>query len=87
MKKILIVFLFLCCFVLVGCDKGTKVNEKGETVRTSGILNCSKSTEKPVHFVTEMIYKFKNDKIVDLGVKYTYDLSTYTEAKKRICWC
>ena len=84
-------FLGLLCllgmsFLLDGCDLfGAKEDKKEEetttpeeTKSTEVVLRCSKTTkEDDVNFVTTMSYYFKDDKIVNLGVKYNYDLSIY----------
>ena len=87
----------LCiCLLLVGCNKaetGDNNTEENKTVtenkttevtdNETGVLICSKSTKSTVEFVTEMQYNFENGKLTKLGVKYTYDLSGYTDEQRK----
>ncbi len=98
MKKIVLVFLFLSCFLLVGCSsfdflknqtqtdtenkQGETTTPKKEETKKNTIVSCSLKTEGSIDFITEMAYFFENDKIVKLGVKYTYDLSKYTAEQR-----
>lgn len=93
MKKVLC--LLLVCILLAGCGSiNININDDGkeetgkqtEKVTTptinKSILVCSKMTESNVNFSTEMAYYFENDKVVKLGVKYVYDLSSYTQDQR-----
>ena len=91
MKKLLC--LLLCCFLLVGCGKtkettnATKNETKNETkeeTKKSQILSCSKDIENDINFNTEMTYYFESDKLVNLGIKYVYDLSSYTDEQRQV---
>ena len=85
MKKVLGIFLVLFCFLLVGCDIGSK---KKEEKKKDTVLSCSKQTtetQSGITFTTEMIYTFKDDSPTNLAVKYSYDLSNYkTKSKYKI---
>ena len=70
MKKVFVLCLFCACMLLTGCKK-----EK--------VLSCSKETDSPLHFTTEMSYHYEDEKLVKLGVKYTYDLSSYNETQRK----
>ena len=88
MKKLFIILL--CIFLLVGCGKKETTDNKEEnqvndntSTKTEATLICSMVSDDPIHFTTEMIYSFENDSLVTLGVRYTYDLSGYTEAQRK----
>lgn len=90
MKKFLIICL--CCVLLVGCGKKNNVTPKEtkddtatkeEVKEVNAILTCSKDSEDPIHFTTNMIYTFENNKLTNLGVKYVYDLSKYNDAQRK----
>ena len=85
MKKYLGIFILLVCFLLVGCkDKEEPKNdEPKEEEKTNTVLDCSKSTDDPLYFVTDMIFYFENDTITKLSVKYNYDLSGYNEQQRK----
>ncbi len=53
-----------------------------EKVATEKVLTCSNYTENTVNFTTEMSYYFKGDELEKLGIKYTYDLSSYTDTQR-----
>ena len=95
MKKGVLV-LVLCCFLLVGCGKTTPTknetnNKPKEDTKKTSLLVCSMDTKHTVNFNTEMAFSFENDVPVKLGVRYSYDLSSYTEeqrnafAKAKMC--
>ena len=82
MKKFL--GLLFVCFLLAGCGIVDSAKEKIEKeLKKEVILVCSKNTESTVNFVTDMSYYFENDKTVKLGIKYTYDLSAYSEEQRK----
>ena len=89
MKKFLIILLV--CFLLVGCvpdknesNESTK-NETVKPVKNESVLICSKkATASSIDFITEMSYLFEGDKLEKLGVRYTYDLSPYTDEQMEI---
>ena len=86
MKKIC--FLFVC-LVLVGCgSKKTENNPSSGQVEDntskSAKLICSKYSEETVNFTTEMTYYYENDEVVNLGIKYVYDLSEYTDTQREV---
>ncbi len=91
MKKLLLTIL-VGCFLLTGCSFTTSKNDEqksenkveGKTEKTEETLVCSKNTESTVNFVTEMSYRFKNDKAEELVVKYSYDLSSYNAEQKTV---
>ena len=90
MRKFSIICLLLVCFLLVGCgvkktntETNTNTNTNTQTEVKKQILICSLLTKQDtVNFTTEMAYYFENDKAVKLGVKYTYDLSKYTQTQR-----
>ena len=88
MKKLLVIVFV--CFLLVGCSFGKNETETNSTsnqtkkdVKIEDVLTCSLYTENTVNFTTEMSFQFKDDKPYELGVKYTYDLSPYTEEQRQ----
>lgn len=86
MKKLYGLFLVLACFLLVGCgDKKTSVTDfTGEEVKQKDVvLVCSKDSEDPIHFTTEMTFYFEKDMTSKLGIRYIYDLSSYTDAQRQ----
>ena len=88
MKKLLLAIL-VGCFLLTGCSFTTAKNDEKEAEnkveeKVEDTLVCSKNTESTVNFVTEMSYRFKNDKAEELVVKYSYDLSSYNDAQKAV---
>ncbi len=99
MKKLLSAFLVIGCLLLVGCDKNifkslpieketnitpeTKNETKVEEKNTKQVLSCNKDTAGTVNFNTEMTYYYENDEPIQLAIKYTYDLSSYTEEKRQ----
>lgn len=87
MKKGLLV-LVLCSFLLVGCGKTTpsksETNTKPkEDTKKSTLLVCTLDTKHTVNFNTEMAFSFENDVPVKLGIRYQYDLSSYTEEQRK----
>ena len=87
MKKYFV--LLLVCFLLVGC--GPTKNEKNETTKNEtvketkkvSVLVCSMKSTSSLDYITEMSYLFDGDELVKLGVRYTYDLSPYTEEQRQ----
>ena len=84
MKKVLLVLLG--CFLLVGCTNSliNNSNQTQEQKVKKSTLVCSLLTKADLDFVTEMSYYFENDKITKVGVKYTYDLSPYSEEQRNV---
>lgn len=83
MKKLLALLVVFGCFLLVGCKQVDEIKEKIDDVTGKKVvLTCSLNTASTVNFVTEMSYYFEKDKLVDLGVKYIYDLSAYTQTQR-----
>ena len=91
MKKVLGLCLLCVSFLLVGCGKTTPAKSQEQKVEetveksTSGnsLLVCSKYSAGSVNFTTEMSYHYENDKAVKLGIRYNYDLSSYTEEQRK----
>ena len=83
MKKVFV--LLLVCFLLVGCGKNNsnQSTPSNDVTKKDVILTCTKRTSATLDFDTEMTYYFENIKIVKLGVKYSYDLSSYTEEQRK----
>lgn len=90
MKKVILLCLSL--FLLVGCgiqktaDNGnaTKGNGSIPDNKKESVLICNIDTKNTIDFNTEMTFYFDNDKAVKLGVKYTYDLSSYTDQQREV---
>lgn len=78
MKKTFLLGLLVVLFILGGC--GTSTNKEEESKDT--ILICSKSTKNTIDFITEMTFYYEKDKTKEIKVKYTYDLSSYTEEQR-----